>query len=70
MINCVGIVLIIWFYWTKLNRKGMGPNITAVMTALATKYHISVQNSLNIEQYAQDDCDPYEANDDAGSIDG
>lgn len=43
----------------------MGPNMTAVITALAVKYHISVTNSLNIEQDAYDHT-PY--NDDVDDV--
>ena len=70
VINCVGIVYKVWFYWTKLNANIKGRVMTAVMTALAKKYHIRVMNSLNIQDDAHNDCTPHSSDHDAWTMIG
>jgi hypothetical protein len=48
----------------------MGPKKTAVITALAKKYHIRVTNSLNIQDDSHNDRTPYHSDDDARTMTG
>ena len=70
VINCVGIVYCIWFYWTKLMANMTGSVMRAEPRAHTTNSHSRRQISLSIEQYSYDDGDPYEGDDDARSIQG